>query len=55
MFVHSIESQVRSCRGSRVSKNPRDDPLSLSLKVDESPYTDAARLASVFLDDFLEH
>ncbi|KAB8290549.1 hypothetical protein EYC80_010974 [Monilinia laxa] len=53
--VRDFESQVRSCRGSRVSKNPRDDPLSLSLKVDESPYTDAARLASVFLDDFLEH
>ncbi|KAM3068278.1 hypothetical protein ACMFMF_009094 [Clarireedia jacksonii] len=60
-FVHDIRSviqefdqQVRSCR-TRGSKNPREDALSLSPKVDESPYTDAARLASVFLDDFLEH
>ncbi|KAJ8070699.1 hypothetical protein OCU04_001070 [Sclerotinia nivalis] len=84
-FVHDMksvvrdnETQVRSCRP-RVSKNPRDDPLSFSLKVDDpsslsrkvdlkfddplslspkvdgSPYTDAARLACVFLDDFLEH
>lgn len=60
-FVHDMksvvrdnETQVRSCRA-RASKNPRDDPLSLSLKVDESPYTDVARLACVFLDDFLEH
>ncbi|KAF7867234.1 hypothetical protein EAF04_005317 [Stromatinia cepivora] len=60
-FVHDMksvvrenETQVRSCRA-RVSKNPRDDPLSLSLEVDGSPYTDAARLACVFLDDFLEH
>ncbi|KAK6615066.1 hypothetical protein H4I95_00218 [Botrytis cinerea] len=60
-FVHDVknvvrdhEPQVRSCRV-KVSKILRDDPLSLSLKANESPYTDAARLACVFLDDFLEH
>ncbi|TGO75798.1 hypothetical protein BELL_0192g00020 [Botrytis elliptica] len=60
-FVHDVkgvvrdhEPQVRSCRV-KVSKILRDDPLSLSLKVNESSYTDAARLACVFLDDFLEH
>ncbi|PQE15219.1 fungal zn binuclear cluster domain containing protein [Rutstroemia sp. NJR-2017a WRK4] len=52
--VQEFDQQVRSCR-TRGSKNPREDALSLSPKVDESPYTDAARLASVFLDDFLEH